>query len=290
MKALTAVLVAAACLAHAETIDVPAGQTRTVDPGRRFTGGVLVKTGAGELDLTGAELANAGLEIREGTVRLRGGGTFSVTTRFVRFDVHRTRPAKKGPPEFADSGAQFSEFRLYNGGKPVPFPEGTKAIEGPVGSAEGPDKAIDGNVRTKFYNGGPLVLDLGREVSFDAYSFATANDAIGRDPAGWAVSAGTADGSHVKWRTVGSVADFTAPKERFAEAGRLFSLSLCDVVPVDYPVTVCGKGRLALSNVNEMLERVDGNGLIELDNASLVFAPSADFAGSVCGGNVTYRR
>lgn len=290
MKILSVVLVAAACLAHAETIDVPAGQTRKVDPGRRFTGDVLVKTGAGELDLTGAELANAGLEIREGTVRLQGGGACTVTTRFVRFDVHRTRPGKKGPPEFADSGAQFSEFRLYNGGKLVPFPKEAKAIEGPVGGPEGPDKGIDGDVRTKSYTGGPLVVDIGREVTFDAYSFVTANDAIARDPAGWSVSVGTADGSRVNWRPVGAVSDFTAPKERFAEAGRLFSLSLCDVVPVDYPVTVCGKGRLVLSNVNEMLERVDGNGLIELDNASLVFAPSAAFAGSVCGGNVTYRK
>ena len=135
-----------------------------------------------------------------------------------------------------------------------------------------------------------LVVDIGREVTFDAYSFVTANDAIARDPAGWSVSAGTADGSRVKWQTVGTVADFTAPKARFAEAGRLFPLSLCDVGPADYPVAVCGKGRLVLSNVNEMLERVDGNGLIELDGATVTFAPCAAFAGSVCGGNVTYRK
>ncbi|MBR0505123.1 MAG: hypothetical protein IJJ84_06920, partial [Kiritimatiellae bacterium] len=84
MKVLVAVLVAAACLAQAETIDVPAGQTRKVEPGRRFTGDVLVKVGAGELDLTGAALANAGLEIREGSVRLKGGGSCTVTTRFVQ--------------------------------------------------------------------------------------------------------------------------------------------------------------------------------------------------------------
>ena len=73
MKTLVVVLVAAACWAQAETIDVPAGQTRKVEPGRRFTGDVLVKTGAGELDLSGASLANAGLEIREGSVkRLQG--------------------------------------------------------------------------------------------------------------------------------------------------------------------------------------------------------------------------
>lgn len=56
MKVLAVVLIASACFAHAETIDVPYGQTRRVEPGSRFTGDVLVNTGAGELDLTGAEL------------------------------------------------------------------------------------------------------------------------------------------------------------------------------------------------------------------------------------------
>ena len=285
MKVLVAVLVAAACLAQAETIDVPAGQTRKVEPGRRFTGDVLVKVGAGELDLTGAALANAGLEIREGSVRLKGGGSCTVTTRFVQFKVFKTRPGKKGPPEYADSGSQFSEFRLYLGGKLVPFPEGARAITGPVGSREGPDKGIDGNVKTKcYYN--PLVVDLGREVAFDAYSFVTANDAIARDPASWAVSAGVADGSQVLWQEVGSVADFAAPKERFAEVGRTFPVSMRDVVPVNYPVTVCGKGRLVLADVDEFLERVEGNGLIQLERATVAFPPKTTFAGSVCGGDV----
>ena len=288
MKSLVVALAAAACLAQAETIDVPAGQTRAVEPGRRFAGDVLVKTGEGELDLTGAVLANAGLEVRAGSVRLRGGGTCSVSMRFVRFDVSKTRPGKKGPPEYADSGSQFSEFRLSCGGKPVPFPEGTKPIVGPVGSREGPDKGVDGNVKTKCYYR-PLVLDLGREVVFDAYTFVTANDAIARDPASWTVSAGIADGSRVQWQEIGSVADFAAPKERFAEAGRLFPVSLRDVVPVNYPVKVCGAGRLVLADVNESLERVEGDGLIVLERATVSFAPRAAFAGSVCGGDVTYQ-
>ena len=288
MKKIALLVAVAACLAQAETIDVPAGQKRTVEPGRRFTGDVLVKTGSGELDLTGASLANVGLELREGSVRLTGGGSCTVTTRFVQFKVSKTRPGKKGPPEYADSGSQFSEFRLYLGGKPVPFPEGARAITGSVGSREGPDKGIDGNVKTKcYYN--PLVVDLGREVAFDAYSFVTANDAIARDPASWTVSAGVADGSQVLWQEVGSVADFAAPKERFAEAGRLFPVSLRDVVPVNYPVKVCGAGRLVLADVNESLERVEGDGLIVLERATVSFAPRAAFAGSVCGGDVTYQ-
>ena len=288
MKTLAVVFVAVACLAQAETIDVPAGQTRTVEPGRRFADDVLVKTGAGELDLTGAALANVGLEIREGAVRLRGGGACSVSTRFVRFDVSKTRPGKKGPPEYANSGSQFSEFRLCCGGKPVPFPEGTKAIVGPVGAREGPDKGIDGDVKTKCYFN-PLVIDLGREVVFDAYTFVTANDAVARDPASWTVSAGMADGSRVQWQEIGNVTDFTVLTERFAEVGRLFPVSLRDVVPVNYPLKVCGKGRLVLADVNESLERVEGDGLIVLERATVSFAPCAAFAGSVCGGDVTYQ-
>lgn len=289
MKALVTILLVAACFAQAETIDVPAGQSRKIDPGRRFTGDVLVKTGAGELDLTGAVLSNAGLEIREGSVRLTGGGSAVVSTRFVRFDVSKARPGKKGPPEYANSGSQFSEFRLFLGGKPVPIPKEAKAIAGPVGSREGPDKGIDGNVKTKcYYN--PLVVDLDREVSFDAYSFVTANDAIARDPASWTVSAGVADGSQVLWQEVGSFSDFAAPKERFAEVGRTFPVALRDVVPVNYPVKVCGKGMLVLSGVNETLERVCGCGLIALENASVAFAPDVAFAGSVSGGDVTYNK
>ena len=286
MKTVAAILLAAACAVQAEVIDVPFGQVRKVEPGRRFTGGVLVKTGAGELDLTGAALANAGLEIRAGSVRLTGGTARTVSTRFLKFEVTKTRPGRKGPPEFADSGAQYSEFVLYRSGKVVPFPEGTKAIEGPVGSAEGPDKAIDGNVRTKFYNGGPLVLDLGKEVVFDAYSFVTANDAIGRDPTGWTLSAGVLNGGRVQWQAVGSVSSFSAPKKRFEEAGRQFPVALSDVIPFNYAVTVCGKGRLVLVDADESLERVEGNGLILLERATLSLAPGAKFAGSVCGGDV----
>ena len=105
--------VATACLAaSAETISVPAGKTERVEPGRRFEGNVLVKEGEGTLDLTGAVLANAGLDVREGAVRFAAGASAIVTARYLRFDVRETRPGKKGPPEYGGSGSQFSEFRL----------------------------------------------------------------------------------------------------------------------------------------------------------------------------------
>jgi hypothetical protein len=91
---------------------------------------MLVKEGEGTLDLTGAVLANAGLDIRSGTVRFAAGASSTVTTRFLRFAVRETRPGKKGPPEYGGSGSQFSEFRLYRGGKMLPMPQGAKAMNG----------------------------------------------------------------------------------------------------------------------------------------------------------------
>ena len=87
MKRLVVVAIAFASLVQAETIDVPCGQTRSVDAGRRFAGGVLVKTGGGVLDLTGAVLANAGLEIREGAVRMVAGDHATVTTGDGLLDI-----------------------------------------------------------------------------------------------------------------------------------------------------------------------------------------------------------
>ena len=283
--------VATACLAaSAETISVPAGKTERVEPGRRFEGNVLVKEGEGTLDLTGAVLANAGLDVREGAVRFAAGASAVVTARYLRFDVRETRPGKKGPPEYGGSGSQFSEFRLYRGGKALPMPKDAKAMNGNPSMREGPQKALDGDLKTKCYFN-PLIVDLGEDVTFDGYSFVTANDAIGRDPRSWTLAAGTETGGDVAWSTVGSVNGFEAPAARFTEAGKIFPVALKDVVPANYPVTVGGKGRLVLSGASETLERCAGEGLIVLENATVDFAPQATFNGSVSGGGtVSWRK
>ena len=283
--------VAAICLgAGAETISVPAGKTVAVEPGRRFAGDVLVKEGEGTLDLTGAVLANEGLDIRAGAVRFAAGASSAVTARFLRFDVRETRPGKNGPPEYASSGSQFSEFRLYRGGKALPMPKDAKAMNGNPSMREGPQKALDGDLKTKCYFN-PLIVDLGEDVTFDGYSFVTANDAIGRDPRSWTLAAGTETGGDIAWSTVGSVNGFEAPKARFTEAGKIFPVALKDVVPANYPVTVGGKGRLVLSGASETLERCAGEGLIVLENATVDFAPQATFCGSVAGGGaVNWRK
>ena len=277
-------------MAGAETISVPAGKTVKMEPGRRFEGGVLVKEGEGVLDLTGAVLANDGLDIRAGAVKFAAGASSAVTARFLRFDVRETRPGKKGPPEYGGSGSQFSEFRLYRGGKVLSMPKGAKAMNGNPSMREGQQKALDGDLKTKCYFN-PLVVDLGEDVTFDGYSFVTANDAIGRDPRSWTLSAGTEVGGNMSWSGIGSVQGFEAPKERFTEAGKIFPVALNDVLPVNYPVTVGAKGRLVLSGATETLERCAGEGLIVLEDATVDFAPQATFSGSVVGGgSVSWRK
>ena len=68
-------------------------------------------------------------------------------------------------------------------------------------------------------------------------------------------------------------------------------MKLRDAVPLNYPVKVCGKGRLVLRGVNETLERVTGTGHIVLEGASLDIGPDAAFAGTVSGnGAVVYKK
>ena len=273
-----------ACMGAAPTaISVPAGETVKVEAGCQFKGGVLVKTGAGTLDLSAAVLRNEGLEIREGAVLFASGGSAAVSCRYLRWNVTKTRPAKSAPPEYGNTGSQFSEFRIFRGGKMLPRPAHATAICA-NDWAESPKKGIDGDLKTKCY-ANPFVADFGEEVTFDGYSFATANDAIGRDPYAWTVEIGMPDGSALNWVGVGSVSRFEAPKARHAEAGKIFPVSLRDAVPPSYPVTGCGKGRLVLDGLNETLECVEGTGAVELaGGASVVFGKPAAFAGSVVGG------
>ena len=273
-----------ACMGAAPTaISVPAGETVKVGAGCQFKGGVLVKTGAGTLDLSAAVLRNEGLEIREGAVLFASGGSAAVSCRYLRWNVTKTRPAKSAPPEYGNTGSQFSEFRLFRGGKMLPRPAHATAICA-NDWAESPKKGIDGDLKTKCY-ANPFVADFGEEVTFDGYSFATANDAIGRDPASWTVEAGFATAAGIQWAPIGSVQGFEAPKARFAEAGKVFPVSVSDVVPAGYPVVVRAAGRLVLRSANEKLEAVSGDGLVQLEGgASVSFGADCAFTGTVCGG------
>lgn len=272
----------------AETISVPAGETRVVEAGRRFEGEMLVKEGEGVLDLSGAVLANAGLDIRGGEVRFSASGNGTVNARYVRLKIHGTRPGKRGAPEYAESGPQYGELVLMLGGKKVAWPEGAKASGGREGSPEGPEKAIDGNYKTKYYCHTPLVVDALKDIAFDSYTLATGFDAIGRDPRSWTLDAGFEVNGALNWVTVSSVDDFEMPKARCAEVGRIFPAVMKDRVPAGYALKIGGKGTLHLQGLTESLENCSGEGLIVVDDGTVQLGAKATFTGSVSGTGKVY--
>ncbi|MBP5321842.1 MAG: discoidin domain-containing protein [Kiritimatiellae bacterium] len=278
----------------AETVTVKAGETVTWPAGKPVAGELLIKEGAGTLDLTGAELKNAGLEIREGAVSFSSPGESGpVTAQFFRFTVQASRPGKSEAPIYGGSGSQLAEFQLLKGGEMLPYPEGTTATSPSPGDAsrEGAPKAIDRDIYTKWYGGygSPLTIDLTRPLTFDAYTFVTANDAIGRDPYTWTVEIGIKRKRGITWIPVGGETGFLAPEERFKPVGKRFTLRLREAFPPDYPVTIRGKGRLILDGVNETSDSLAGEGLVELRNATLTLKSPSAFTGTVCGnGTVSY--
>ena len=292
MKKLLLMAVLGGCSAFAETIVVPAGEVRTVSPDQAFAAGELVKEGEGTLDLTGAKLPAAGLKICAGAVKFAAGGAAPVRARHIRFRVSETRPAPKGPPTYGQSGAQFSEFRLFLKGQRLTLPKGAHSPRD-NGGREGANKALDGDLKTKCYQSMPFEVDLGEEVAFDGYSFATGNDAIGRDPYSWTLEAGFEAPNGVRlWVTVGGEKAYEAPKARSADVGKVFAASQADVIPVGYPVTIGAKGRLILKGAQEALENVSGEGLIQMeDRARVEIMCGATFSGSVAGcGTVSWQR
>ncbi len=283
----SAVLLAASVgVLNAQTITVPAGET--MRPTQPITGETLVKDGAGTLDLSGVPLKNKGLFIREGAVRFSAavkGDPVTVKTRYLRWTITGTRPNA----QFSGSGPQFSEFRLFYRGKSVSFPSTTISTSHNHTAAEGADKGFDGNLRTKCYQRSPFILDFGQDVTFDAYSYATANDAIGRDPRDWTLEIGQKLNGRIVWQVMGVERGFEAPQARFTEAGKMFQLAPGGAFPVDYPIEIGGKGRLQLDGIGGLAEFLSGAGLIEISNCSLTFPPDTKFTGSVIGGAVNYQ-
>jgi hypothetical protein len=268
-------------------VSVPAGETRR--PVGALSEGAIVKEGEGVLDLSAVPLDGRAIVIREGTVRFSAAKAVrpkAVKTRHLRWTITGTRPNA----QFSGSGPQFSEFRLFFKGAPVKFPAATRSTSPKHAAAEGADKGFDGNLSTKCYQPSPFVLDFGEEVEFDAYSFATANDAPGRDPRDWVLETGERRNGRIFWRVVGVERGFDAPAARFAEAGRRFQTAPGGSFPFDCAIEVCGRGRLVLDGVGGRLGNVKGGGLVELVNASATFPAGSGFTGSVVGGRVTFEK
>lgn len=153
-------------------------------------------------------------------------GTSAVSrTTFVRWVVTERRSSA--------NSIQAAELILYSGGVPLDnlSTNGAIVVTNPGGSdpgGEGPAQGYDGNNGSKWldFNFIPvgdgtvgesiLVIQFPAAVTFDSYSWVTANDSIERDPVSWRLEV-SSDG--MTWTTIDTRSAVTVTTGRFATIG-----------------------------------------------------------------------
>ncbi len=135
--------------------------------------------------------------------------------RYYRFRTTAVRGA-------VIEAVQISEIEFYYSGTKISFAGATATNPGGSNPAgEEPDKAIDGNTNTKWLDGNilRLVIDFGvgvRKVA-DAFRFATANDAINRDPLQWVVEGSNDNSTWTALHTQNTNASITTSRFTFTQ-------------------------------------------------------------------------
>ncbi len=147
----------------------------------------------------------SGTDESELTIRSVAGG--DSTFRYIRFTPVKLRD------NAAANSIQVSEFVFLDGFDIVTVDGGVTNPGGanPGNGNEGPEKVIDGQTGTKWldFNKRGLVFDFGEPKTFDHYGFATANDAIARDPVRWILEG--RDSPEEPWTLIDNLTDFDFP-------------------------------------------------------------------------------
>ena len=246
--------------------------------------------GSETFDFSKAILANASLTATNGTVQFAAPEV--AKGQLLRFQTTGTRPAAMNAPTYGTNGVQFAEFRVLLGGAPVPWPTGTTAWASWPSQTnnQGAPKTIDGNSGTKWYFNNnayaPLIIDCGEDISFDAYQFQTANDAIGRDPISWTLSIGSVSGGVTNWVVIDEQVNVIdhVPTARYTWADT-FSVVRSMHLPVfasDYALTVSKPATAAFGWMGQTFENLAGDGLIVgTDGARMTIGGASTFTGSV---------
>lgn len=209
-----------------------------------------------------------------GATRIEAG-TATVTdgcfAKFIRFLPSAMRPGSASSPDYYGTGYQLSEFKLTQGGSVLPYPDGTLATcPGKAAGAEGPEKAVDGSVDTKFYMNSsspiyPLVIELPEETLFNGYCWYTANDAYGRDPVAWTVEI-SEDGS--TWTVVDEqdysqdTTQITTDRKALVGTWQLGSIAVMNIFSDHSPTTVAAPGVLSVSSTHETVGALSGDGTV----------------------------
>lgn len=227
--------------------DVSLADTITIDQGI----GSVPATGSQELilpdnsDTTFTITATnaAGEASAQVTVRTVTGGT--VNYRYIRF-----RPTKLRDTNSANS-IQLAEFYFLDGSNPVIPVAATNLPGGNSPAAEGPGNLIDGSNTTKWLNFSKtgVLFDLGEDPpAITGYGFATANDAIPRDPVRWLLE-GSND--EEEWVLIDNMTafDFATPvaRQTFSQDIPLPGSSLSPYAELRGDTKAVAGGGLALS-------------------------------------------
>lgn len=249
----------------------------------------IVHSGPGTTFFGGTNSTYTGATVIEQGTAVVGG---ALSARYVRFAPEATRTSGG----FVNTGYQLSEFRLLLNGGTVAYPPGTLA-SCPGGSGwsvnEAPARLIDGDVNTKFYIGTasplyPVVISLPEPVSFDGYSWYTANDATGRDPVAWSVDISN-DGAN--WTPVSHLSFLdnqsavTEARNTRVGAWLLNGYLAMNVFSDASPMTVEAAGTLAVSSTSETVGRLSGGGNIVLFSGATLGLNA--FSNAVFTGGIT---
>ena len=151
-----------------------------------------------------------------------------VTAQYLRFTVHAARN-EVNTSDFGSSGFSFAELRLLTNGAPVLYPAET-TVYAPGGSFNSsgtypfpPERVADNDIsgasNNRWYSDvmiNPLVVNMGRPVSFDAYGLYTSYNVTNRDPVSWTLEISN---DKSEWHVIDCRANETITTARAALAG-----------------------------------------------------------------------
>jgi hypothetical protein len=167
--------------------------------------------------------------------------------QFFRFE-----PTEVRNPVDAENRVQLAEVKLYFHEVALSYAGATALSAGGSPPGETPDKAIDGDVNTKWLNDqldvdASISIQLAQVAPLTGYTLVTANDADARDPVAWRLEGALDGSSYVLLHEVasGGAAGGAAmvPLDRMTESSS-FYLDIPCVAPTSVADLSCTQGNL----------------------------------------------